>query len=122
MAALAVTQLVRASSQSWMMLKLASRLVEFKNGGMVRGKMSDLRLASLVAVISFTGLSWSHGGIVNELQKMLPKAGNDGELLAVLLESVELVSESRLELLTGDVGELGLCNERLCLGTDKFLL
>ncbi len=88
----------------------------------MRGQMSDLRFASLVAVISFTGLSWSHGGIVNELQKMLPKASNDGELLAVLLESIELVSERRLELLTGDVGELGLCNERLCLSTDKFLL
>lgn len=58
--------------------------------------MSDLRLASLIAVISFAGLSWSHWGVVDKLQKMLSEASNDGELLAVLLERIELVSESCL--------------------------
>lgn len=58
--------------------------------------MSDLRLASFIAVISFAGLSWSNWGVVNKLQKMLSEASNDGELLTVLLESIELVSESCL--------------------------
>ena len=58
--------------------------------------MSDLRLASLIAIISFTGLSWSHWGVVDKFQKMLSEASNDGELLTVLLESIELVSESCL--------------------------
>ena len=84
--------------------------------------MSDVRLASLIAVISFTGLSWSHRGIINKLQKVLAEASNDGKLLAVLLKSVELISESCLELLTGNVGELGFCNEGFCLSTDKLLL
>lgn len=58
--------------------------------------MSDIRLASLVAIISFASLSWSHWGIVDKLQKMLSESSNDGELLAMLLESIELVSESCL--------------------------
>lgn len=66
------------------------------NGRLVRGHMSDLRLASLVAVISFASLSWSHRGVVDKLQKMLAEASNDGELLTVLLEGIELVSESCL--------------------------
>ena len=52
---------------------------------------------------------------------MLPEAGNDGELLTVLLESIELVSESSLELLTSDIGKLSFCDKGLCLSTDKFL-
>ena len=88
---------------------------------MARRLISDLRLASLVAVIRFAGLSWSHGGVVDKLQKMLPKASNDSELLAVLLESIKLVRESCLQLLTGNVGKLGLCNEGLRLSTDKLL-
>ena len=84
--------------------------------------VSNLRLASLIAVISFTGLSWSYWGIIDKFQEVLAKASNDGKLLAVLLKSVELISESCLELLTGDVGKLSFCYERLCLSTDKFLL
>lgn len=52
---------------------------------------------------------------------MLAEASNDGKLLAVFLQSVELIGESCLELLTGDVGKLSFCNERLCLSTDKLL-
>ena len=52
---------------------------------------------------------------------MFSEASNDGELLAVLLESIELISESCLQLFTGDVGKLGLRNEGLCLCTDKLL-
>ena len=53
---------------------------------------------------------------------MLAEAGNDGKLLAVFTESVKLVGEGSLKLLTRDVGELGLGNERLGFGADKFLL
>ena len=53
---------------------------------------------------------------------MLAEASNDGELLAVLLKSVELISESCLELLTGNVGKLGFCDKGFCLSTDKLLL
>ena len=85
-------------------------------------ELSNLRLASLIAVVSFTGLSWSHWGIIDKFQKVLAKAGNDSKLLAVLLKSVELISESCLEFLTGDVGKLSFRNEGLGLGTDKLLL
>ena len=53
---------------------------------------------------------------------MLSVTGNDGDFLAVLAESIELVGKSRLELLAGDVGKLGLCDERLGLCADEFLL
>ena len=52
---------------------------------------------------------------------MLAKASNDGKLLAVLLKSIELIRESCLELLACNVGKLSLCNEGLCLSTDKLL-
>lgn len=53
---------------------------------------------------------------------MLSVSGDNGELFAVLSHCVELVGESGLQLLAGDVAQLGLCNERLSLSTDKFLL
>jgi hypothetical protein len=40
----------------------------------------------------------------------------------VLAHSIELVGEGGLELLAGDVGQLGLCDQGLGLGTDKLLL
>lgn len=40
----------------------------------------------------------------------------------MLAESIELVGEGSLELLAGDVGELGLGDEGLGLSTDKLLL
>lgn len=39
----------------------------------------------------------------------------------MLAESIELVVECCLDLLTGDVRELGLGDERLSLGADKLL-
>lgn len=53
---------------------------------------------------------------------MLAVAGNDGDLLGVLADGVELVREGSLELLAGDVAELGLGDERLGLGADELLL
>ena len=53
---------------------------------------------------------------------MLPIAGNDGQLLTVLTQSIKLVGESSLEFLTGDVGELSFGDERFGFGTDELLL
>ena len=85
------------------------------------GKRIDLRLASLVAVVSLTGLSGSDRCIINKLEKVLSVAGNDGELLAVFAHGIELICESCLELLTGDVGELGFGDKRLGLSTYELL-
>ena len=82
----------------------------------------DDGLGGLVAVVGLAGLAGSDRGVVDELEEVLAVAGNDGHLLAVLTESVELVGEGSLQLLTGDVGELSLGDERLGLGTDKLLL
>ena len=53
---------------------------------------------------------------------MLPVARDDGQFLAVLTQSIELVGESCLEFLAGDVGELSFCNKRLGFGTHELLL
>ncbi len=53
---------------------------------------------------------------------MLSVARDDGQFLAMLAQSIELVGESRLELLTGNIGELGFCDEGLGFGADEFLL
>lgn len=82
----------------------------------------DDGLGGLVAVVGVAGLTGSDRGVVNELEEMLAEASDDGELLAVLTESVELVCEGSLELLAGDVGELGLGDERLGLSADELLL
>jgi len=82
----------------------------------------NLRLAGLVAVVGGPGLTGSDRGVVNELEEVLAESSNDGNLLAVLTESIEVVGEGRLQLLTGDIGELSLSNEGFGLGTDKLLL
>lgn len=81
-----------------------------------------LRLASLISVISVPCLARRNRGVVNELQQVLAVASNDGQLLAVLAESIELVGESRLQLLASDVGELSFSDKRLSLSADKLLL
>lgn len=53
---------------------------------------------------------------------MLSEAGNDGDLLAVFAESIELVRERSLQLLAGDVGKLSLGDQRFSLGADELLL
>ena len=53
---------------------------------------------------------------------MLAVAGDDGQLLAVLADGVELVVEAGLELLARDVGQLRLGHERLGLGPHQLLL
>ena len=82
----------------------------------------NIRLASLVAIVRGAGLAGSHRSVVNELQQVLAVASNNSELLAVLTKSIKLVCESGLQLLTGNVGKLGLGNEGLGLSTDELLL
>jgi hypothetical protein len=82
----------------------------------------DDGFAGLVAIVCLASLAWSDRGLVNELEEVFAEASDDGELLAVLAESVELVVEGCLQLLTGDVAELSLGYERLGFGADKLLL
>lgn len=79
-------------------------------------------LGSLISVVSVACLAGCDWGVVNKLEQVLAVAGNNCELLAVLADGVELVSEGCLDLLAGDVGELGFCYERLGLSADKLLL
>ena len=53
---------------------------------------------------------------------MLAVAGDDGDLLTVLPQGIELVLEGRLDLLARNVGQLRLCDQRLGLGPDELLL
>jgi hypothetical protein len=87
----------------------------------IAGNM-DLRLGRLVTVVCLASLSRSDRSVVNELEEVLSVAGNDSKLLAVLTHSIELVGEGGLELLTSDVGQLSLSDQRLSLGADKLLL
>lgn len=82
----------------------------------------DDGLAGLVAVIGGASLTRSDRAIVNELEEVLSIASNDGDLLAMLAESVELVRVGSLDLLASNVGKLGLSDQRLSLSADKLLL
>lgn len=82
----------------------------------------DDGLRGLVSVIGCTRLAWCDWGIINEVEQVLAVASDDGGLLAMLSEGIELVCERSLQLFSGDVGELGLCDQRLSLSSDKFLL
>jgi hypothetical protein len=82
----------------------------------------DLRLGGLVAVVGLAGLAGGDRGVVDELEQVLSVASNDGELLAVLAHGIELVGEGGLELLAGDVGQLGLGDQGLGLSANKLLL
>jgi len=81
----------------------------------------DDRLGGLVAVVGGARFTGGHGGVVDELEEVLAEAGDDGHLLAVFAEGVELVGEGCLEFLAGDIGELGFGDEGLGFGADEFL-
>ena len=81
----------------------------------------DNRLARLVAVISVPRFTGRDRCVVDEFQEVFAEAGNDGELLAVLAQGIELVGESCLELLARDVRELRLGDERFGFGTNELL-
>lgn len=87
-----------------------------------RSSGRSIRFAGFVTVIGFSCLARSDGGIVDQFQKMLAVAGDDGQFLRVLTERIELVGESGLELLAGDIGKLGFGDEGLGFGADKLLL
>lgn len=81
----------------------------------------DDGLAGVVAVVGLAGFAGGDGGVVDEVEEVLAVAGDDGDLLAVLTEGVELVLEGGLDLFAGDVGKLGFGDEGLGLGADEFL-
>lgn len=78
-------------------------------------------LAGIISIVGLAGFAGSDRSVVDQVQEVLAVAGNESNLLAVLTESVELVLEGGLELLTGDVGQLGLRDEGFGLGTDQLL-
>jgi hypothetical protein len=82
----------------------------------------DLRFAGLVAIVSVPRLSRGHRGIVDKLKEVLSEAGNDSDLFAVLTKRIKLVRKGSLQLLTSDVGKLGLGDQRLSFGADELLL
>ena len=67
--------------------------------------------ARFIAIIRLSSLARSDGGIVNELEKMLSVASDDGNFFAVLTYGVELIGIGSLDLFTSDVGELSLGNQ-----------
>jgi hypothetical protein len=82
----------------------------------------DDGLAGLVAVVGRAGLAGGDGRVVDQLEEVLAVAGDDGDLLAVLAQGIELVRVGGLDLLARDVGELGFGDEGLGLGADELLL
>lgn len=82
----------------------------------------DDGLAGVVAVVCLAGLTGGHGSVVDQVQKVLAVSSDDGDLLAVLAQSVELVLEGGLDLFAGDVGQLSLSDEGLGLGANQLLL
>ncbi len=84
--------------------------------------MWNLRFAGLVTIVRIASFSWCDWGIINELQQVLSVASNDGNFLTMLTKSIKLVSKCCLELLTGNVGKLGLRDKRFGFSADEFLL
>lgn len=81
----------------------------------------DDGLGGLVAVVRVPRLAGGDGRVVDELEEVLAEARDDGELLAVLAQRVELVVEGGFELLARDVGQLGFGDEGLGFGADELL-
>lgn len=84
--------------------------------------VNDNLLRHFVAIVVLARLARSDGAVVEQLQKHLAKRGTEGNALAVLLDGVKLVVEGLLQLLTRNVGQLGLGDKRLGLRADKLLL
>ena len=82
----------------------------------------DDGLASFISVIGLAGLAGGDRGVIDQLEQVLAVADDDGHLLAVLPQSIELVRVRGLDLLAGDVGKLGLSDQGLSLGADELLL
>jgi hypothetical protein len=82
----------------------------------------DVSLAGLISVVGLAGLARGDWGVIDQLEKVLAVAGDDGELLAMLTHGIELVGKGGLELLTCDVRQLGLGDQGLGLSADELLL
>lgn len=68
----------------------------------------DDGLAGLVTVVGGPRLAWRDGCCVDQLQEVLSVASNNGDLLAMLAEGIELVGVGGLYLLSRNVGQLRL--------------
>jgi hypothetical protein len=82
----------------------------------------DNGLASLISVVGLAGLAGSDRGVIDKLEEVLSIASDNGNLLTMLTESIELVGIGSLHLLSSDVGKLSLSNKRLGFSSNKFLL
>jgi hypothetical protein len=78
-------------------------------------------LTSFITIVGLTGLAGSDRGVIDKLEEVLSIACNNGNLLTMLTESIELVGIGCLHLLSSDVGKLSLSNKRLGLRSNKFL-
>ncbi|CAN8101102.1 unnamed protein product [Discula destructiva] len=81
----------------------------------------DYGFASFITIIRCACLARRHGSVVNQFEQVLPVSGDDGHLLAVLAQSIELVCVGGLDLLARYVRELSFGHERLGFGSDEFL-
>lgn len=81
----------------------------------------DDGLACFVAVVRGTSLARCDRRVVNQLQKVLSEPGDNGNLLAVLAQGVELVRVCSFYLLTGDIRQLCFGDEGFGFGADKLL-
>ena len=71
--------------------------------------------AGVVAVIGGARLARRHRSVIDEIEEMFSVTGNDGSLLTVFTESVELICVRGFELLSSNVGQLGFGDKRLRL-------
>lgn len=78
-------------------------------------------LAGLVSVISLASLTGGDWGVVDEFEEVLSVSCDDGDLLAVLAQSIKLVCVGGLDLFASDVGQLGLGDKRFGLGSHELL-
>lgn len=67
-------------------------------------------------------VSGNDGSVINKIEQLSCILGQQDLLLGTLNDGSGVEVVCLLELLTGDVGELGFGDERLSLCTDKFLL
>lgn len=81
----------------------------------------DDGLASLISIVSRASLARGHWSVVDKLKQMLAIACNDGHLLAMFAQRIELICVGGLDLLTCDVRELSLSYQGFGFGADEFL-
>jgi len=85
-------------------------------------KKVTIRLASFVSVVRVPGFTRSDWSVINKLEQMFSVSSDNGKLLAMLTESIELVGKGSLELLASDVGQLSFGDKGFGFSADKLLL